>query len=240
MRIAYVKEPPFNDVDPSGDVVGCDIELARFVCARLNEPFDPIETEFSDLLPGLMARRWNMTTGLFATDARRKTVLFSRPVWALSDGFLVRAGNPFDLSGYRALADHPLATLAVIRDQVQHQTALEIGIPEERIKVFATYDEAAGAVGSAAVDAYASVARAHAGFIQQNPNIDAEYLTVPECEKPPEFGCFAVNKQDRDLLANVNRILEGYIGTSVHCEMMAGFGFSTTDIDLVRLEWHDP
>lgn len=233
MRIAFIQEPPFNDVDPAGNVVGCDIDLARYVCAQMDQPFDPIATEFSDLLPGLVSRKWRMTTGLFATEERQKTALFSRPVWALPDGLLVQPGNPLSLTGYRSVADRAHANLAVIKNQAQHKTALSFGIPNDRIKVFTTYAEAAAAIGSGRADAYASVARAHAGFMHRYPEFGAEYLTVPEDEKPPAFGCFAVNKQDRALLAKIDDILERYIGTSQHREMMARYGFTSADINLV-------
>ncbi len=63
-----------------------------------------METEFAELLPGVAAGRWRMTTGLFATEERTKIAIFSRPIWALADGLLVRKGNPKSLTGYRAIA----------------------------------------------------------------------------------------------------------------------------------------
>ena len=56
--------------------------------------FELVETEFANLLPGLADGRWQMTTGLFATAERRQIASFSRPIWALADGLLVRKGNP--------------------------------------------------------------------------------------------------------------------------------------------------
>ena len=80
MKFAYLIEPPFNFVDGDGRVTGCDVELARLVCAALERgPFAPIETEFAELLPGLRTGRWRMTTGMFATTARQQDAAFSRP-----------------------------------------------------------------------------------------------------------------------------------------------------------------
>lgn len=96
MKFAYLIEPPFNYIDAVGRVTGCDVELARHVFAQLSiERFEPVEAEFAELLPGLAAGRWRMTTGLFGTEERRTLAAFSRPIWALPDGLLVREGNPF-------------------------------------------------------------------------------------------------------------------------------------------------
>ena len=156
--------------------------------------FELVETEFAELLPGLVDGRWQMTTGLFATDERRRHASFSRPIWALPDGLLVRKGNPRKLAGYASAAADGDCRLAVIRDQLQHRSAIEAGVPDARIAIFATYAEAAAAVQGGAADAYASVARAHAGFIARNPGVDLELVTVPAAEKAPAFGVIRVRQ----------------------------------------------
>lgn len=94
MRFAYLIEPPFNSVNAKGRVTGCDVELARHVFDALGiAEFDLVGTEFSELLPGLADGRWRMTTGLFGTRERRAFAQFSRPIWALSDGLLIRPGT---------------------------------------------------------------------------------------------------------------------------------------------------
>ena len=105
MRFAYLIEPPFNYRELDGRVTGCDVELADTVLARLGiKPFQPIEAEFRELIPGLSTGRWRMTTGLFSTEERRRVMSFSRPIWALPDGILVAKGNPRGLDGYTSIA----------------------------------------------------------------------------------------------------------------------------------------
>lgn len=71
MKFAYLIEPPFNFRQDDGSLSGCDVELARHLASKLDAgAFEPIETEFAALLPGLAEGRWRMTTGLFATEAR--------------------------------------------------------------------------------------------------------------------------------------------------------------------------
>ena len=234
MKFAYLIEPPFNRLDGAGRVTGCDVELARYVFDKLGiKEFEPIETEFSELLPGLEANRWRMTTGLFGTDERRKCALFSRPIWALPDGLLVAKGNPLGLDGYRSLAKSRNAKLAVIRDQIQHRTAVELGVDENRISVFGTYTEAAKAVQDGTVGAYASVGRAHSGFIERHPHSFLDLVLVPTEEKPAAFGSFAFALSDTNLRQDVDAVLIDFIGTKDHRQLVARFGFSDDEVDLV-------
>lgn len=234
MKFAYLIESPFNYREDGGSVSGCDVELARTVFDKLGvREFELVETEFAALLPGVADGRWQMTTGLFATAERRRHAAFSRPIWALPDGLLVRKGNPRRLCGYASVAAGRGCRMAVIRDQLQHRSAVEFGVPEARIAIFQTYAQAAAAVHDGAADAYASVARAHAGFIERNSDLDLELVTVPATEKPPAFGSFAFAKSDVRLREDVDKILDAYIGSREHRAMMAGFGFSDAEIDLV-------
>ena len=104
---------------------------------------------------------------------------------------------------------------------------------EERIMIFETYTEAAQAVREGSVDAYASVGRAHSGFIEQNPDWDLELLLVPNAEKPPAFGSFAFGLNDAGLLNEVDAVLSRFLGSDDHRKIVASFGFSSDEVDLV-------
>lgn len=77
MKFAYLIEPPFNHRREDGTVTGCDVELAKTVFESIGAGlFEPVETEFAELLPGVADGRWRMTTGLFATEERRQIAGF--------------------------------------------------------------------------------------------------------------------------------------------------------------------
>lgn len=208
MKFSYLIEPPFNYINAAGRVTGCDVELARYVLAQLGlTDFEAVETEFADLLPGLQDGRWRMTTGLFGTDERRQSAMFSRPIWALPDGLLVAEGNPSRLSGYQSVACNSHVRLAVIRDQFQHRSAIEFGVKAEQIIIFETYTQAAQAVRDGTANAYASVGRAHSGFIEQYADWGLELILVPPEEKPPAFGSFAIGLGGTQFLNEVDTVL---------------------------------
>ena len=234
LRFAYLIEPPFCYRTPENSVTGCDVEVARTVIRSIGgRSFAPVETDFAELLPGLADGRWSMTTGLFATDERRELVEFSRPVWALADGLLVKAGNPRTITGYHSIAEDSSLTLATITDQVQHETAVSLGVPEVRIRRYATYQDAADAVLEGTADAYASVGMAHRGYLKQNPDKDLSVVDAPASEKLPEFGAFAFAKINGGLRQAVDDALARYLGSAEHRALMASFGFSAAEVDLV-------
>jgi polar amino acid transport system substrate-binding protein len=231
---AYLQEPPFCYRDDDDVAGGCDVELARVVVTMAGGgAFQPVEAEFAQLLPGLLDRRWMMTTGLFATDERRVRVDFSRPIWALHDGLLVRATDPHGISGYGSLARDRSAVLGVIVEQVQHATALRLGVPADRIRLFRTQDEAASAVASGQVDAYASVAAAHRGYLVNRPDAPLAVVDVPVAEQPVAYGAFAFAKESRDLRDAIDGALASYLGSPEHRALMSRYGFTAAEVDRV-------
>lgn len=237
MKCAYVAEPPFTYRSDDGTVTGCDVELARTVLSMFGiQDVELIETEFAQLIPGILEGRWRMTTGLFVTEERQKIIAFSQPIWALPDGLLVRSGNPKHLTGYSSVAQTPECTLAVIRDQIQHQSALDLGTPEDRILICDTYAEAAHAVLIGHADAYASVARAHKGFLKQHADLELEVVTVPPKEKAAGFGAFAFSKSDDEFRSAVDEALARYLGSDHHRVMMGRFGFTDAELTLLAVD----
>lgn len=234
MRFAFLEEPPFCFTDASGEVSGCDVELARRISGMLGPAgFTAIGTEFAELLPGLVDDRWTMTTGLFVSEERRRIVDFTRPIWALRDGLLVAQGNPRGFDGYQSIARDPTALIGVITDQVQHLTALRNGILPSQIRLFATQADAARAVADGVVHAYASVAMAHHGYLARQREMPLGLVEVPSVEKQPSAGAFAIAKDNAGLLRQIDACLDELLGSDWHRQMMARYGFSDSDIDRV-------
>ena len=234
MKFAFLEEPPFCFTDASAEVSGCDVELAQRVSGMLGlRDFTAIGTEFAELLPGLVDGRWTMTTGLFVSDERKQIVDFTRPIWSLQDGLLVRRGNPRGFSGYQSIAKDPTALLGVITDQVQHLTALRNGVSANQIRLYATQADAARAVADGMVHAYASVAMAHRGYLARRPETPLGLVEVAAAEKQPSAGAFAIAKENAGLLRRIDDCLAELLGSDWHRRMMARYGFSDSDIDRV-------
>ncbi len=159
VTIAYIEEPPFGWTQADRAATGADIDLADAVLRAIGVTrIEHRLTTFSELLAGVEAGRWDMNVPLFVTPERAHLVAFSLPVWAIGDGFLVRAGNPKALGSYASLAGRRDARLGVIAGQVQHDSARASGVGDDQIVIFEHQADAIEAVRSGAIDAYASTA----------------------------------------------------------------------------------
>ena len=234
VRVAYLDEPPFfvPSAD-SGTPTGCDIELIQHVLDELGVlSVEFVLTTFSDLIPGVMQGRWTINVPMFVTEARAELVDFSRPVWVAGDGFIVRNADAEKWTSYEAIADDPRATLAVVVAQIQEQTALQAGVPPERIISFPDQQIAAEAVRAGQADAFAGTAPGNRAYLERAADLTLSF--VPDAPSTPRaglpVGAFSFAKTTPQLTDAVNSSLDRYLGTKQHLEMMSRYGFTRQDL----------
>jgi polar amino acid transport system substrate-binding protein len=237
IRIAYLDEPPFGWSGPDGAAIGADIDLATVVLRAIGATeIEHCLTTFSELLEGVAVGRWDMNVPLFITPERARQVAFSVPVWAIADGFLMRAENRKALNSYASVAERRDARLGIIAGQVQHESARAAGVSEDQIVIFQQQADAIDAVRSGTVDAYASTAlgnRILAERIGGSVLRAVEHQPAAGSALEIPFGAFSFSKNSDDLRDAVNRELRSYLGSPAHRERMARFGFTHKEIDPV-------
>lgn len=230
---AYLDEPPFCAPAADGPV-GCDVEVALAVLRAIG--IERIETRlvtFAGLLPGVAGGAWDINTPLFITGERARLVDFSRPVWSLSDGLMVQAGNPKRLTSYRALAAHADARLVVVADQVQEQRALAAGLDPSRVLRVATQPEAVAAVRDGRADAYASVAMAHRGFLRAAPDAGLAVVDFGADGGAAAEGAYSFAKSNADLRRAFDGALQRFLGSPEHRAIMRRYDFTDADVERV-------
>lgn len=229
---AYLDEPPFCYPNPDGGALGSDVELVAEALRSLGiAAFEMRLTSFAELLPGLVDGRWTITTPLFVTPERQEIVDFSRPVWALGDGLMVRGGDQAQFDSYEALARDASARLVVVADQVQELSGLAAGIPRERVLRVATQGDAVRAVKDGHADAYASVAMAHRGFLRRSPDPGLAVIAFAARRGGPQpaTGAFGFAKRQAGLRRRFDAALHELFGSPWHRAMMARHGFAAED-----------
>jgi polar amino acid transport system substrate-binding protein len=238
VTIAYIEEPPFGWTAADGTPTGADLELAEVVLRAIGATrIEHRPTTFSELLPGVQAGRWDMNVPLFVTPERADVVAFSVPVWAIGDGFLVRAGNPKALISYASVANRDDARLGIIAGQVQHGSARASGVRPEQIAIFEHQADAIDALRSGRIDAYASTALGNRILadriggsvleaVEHEPGRNGAQQALP-------FGAFSFNKENSALLNAVNMQLGAYLGSPDHRARMTKFGVTRNEIDPV-------
>ncbi|MFM0209184.1 transporter substrate-binding domain-containing protein [Paraburkholderia sediminicola] len=237
VKIAYIEEPPFGWADVDHTVTGADIELAETVLRAIGVTrVEHHLTTFAELLPGVENGRWDMNVPLFVTPQRMTRVDFSLPVWAISDGFLVRAGNPMALNSYESLAQRDDARLGIIAGQVQHHAAQKAGVSDDQIVLFDQQAEAIDALLTGKIDAYASTAlgnRILADRIGHELAAAVSHPTVNVEGDSSPTGAFSFKQGSHELKDAVNRQLRMYLGSADHRRRMSRFGLTENEIDPV-------
>lgn len=82
--------PPFNSKDPTGELVGFDVDIAKAVAAKLGLKPEFVTTEWSGIIAGLQAGKFDVIVNqVGATDARKQTLDFS-PAYTYSGAELIQ------------------------------------------------------------------------------------------------------------------------------------------------------
>ncbi|MCR5857204.1 transporter substrate-binding domain-containing protein [Mesorhizobium sp. J428] len=230
---AFIDEPPFGAPGPDGKPVGYDYSVAEIILRRLGiERIDSRLVTFGELIPGVVEGKWAINTGMFVTPGRSKQVIFSRPIWALIDGFVVQAGNPKRICSYEDAARDRTVTLGVVEGNVQIESALASGIPEERLRRFKSQHEVVREVIAGNVDAYPGAALAHRGFLTRLNAEGVEVVDIaPGTQASLPLGAFSFGSQNLSLTRVFDRELKSFLGSPEHLLLAERHGLSRSEID---------
>jgi len=226
--VAYLDEPPYFMPVDGADPIGCDIELTGMVLGALGvRHVDFMLTTFGELIDGVTARRWHINAPMFITAERARRVRFSVPVWAATDSFIVRLNDVRDFTSYEAIADDDSIRLAAVTGQIQVETALRAGVPNDRIVEFADQDAAASAVLAGDADASVSTAPGNVAYIARLG--DPRLVSVADSRAGERsglpLGAFSFSSRSRELADAFDGRLRRILGSAGHLEMMARYGF---------------
>jgi len=95
--------PPFNSKAPDGQLVGYDVDIAKAVAAKLGVKPEFITTEWSGIIAGLQAGKFDVIVNqVGVTDARKKVLDFSTPYTYSAAQLIQRKDDPRQ---FRSLED---------------------------------------------------------------------------------------------------------------------------------------
>ena len=230
VTIAIANEAPYGYRDQSGQVTGEAPEIARVVLERLDPEIEIewVSTDFGQLIPGLQAGAFDIAAaGMFITPERCAAVAFSEPTYVVGEAFAVKAGNPKNLTDYKAISDHPEAKVGLIAGTVEYNYALVTGIPADRAPLYRDFEKALDALKAGEVDAVGLTSLTAQGLVEGEPGLEAtpQFYPMLDGEEVKGYGGFAFRKEDQDLRAAFNRELAAFLGSDAHWALVEPFGF---------------
>jgi polar amino acid transport system substrate-binding protein len=189
---------------------------------------DPQVMPFGQLIDALREREVDIVAaGMFITPQRCAQVAFSEPTYVVGEAFAVKAGNPMGLTDYHSISDNREAKVGLISGTVEYNYALVTGIPADRALLYRSFTRAIKALKEGEVDAVGLTALTAKGLVKDEPGLEAtrQFFPVIDGVEVKGYGAFAFRRDDTALLAAFNRVLEEFIGTQEHWELVGPFGF---------------
>ena len=238
VTVGFVNNKPWSYRDASGTIVGIEADIIRAILGPLGvTTIEPTSTEFNGLIPGLQAQRFDMSNGgLYITPQRCKLVAFSNPYLRVSDGLLVKAGNPENIKSYKDFVDRPNLRLGTVRGSINAQNAELAGIVPSKQLLLPDAQGVLSALLSGRLDA-GSFSLGLAISLLEDPNVKglqrANPFTgyvYPNGQEKLGFAAFAFRTGDTDLKKVFDDGLARMMQDGSLAAILKRYGFSEADL----------
>lgn len=232
MRVAFINNKPLSYIDDeSGKLDGSGPAVLGAILATLGIPeLDPVFVEFDAVIPGLLAKRWDMSAfPFYITPPRCDQVAFTNPTARYVEGALVQAGNPKNLHSYPDLAN-PDVKVAIQTGNAEIDWAVGAGVAEDGIQLFPEEALAVEAVRQGRADVYLNATFA---IIQALKNYGDDNLELAAPFEGPiidgaeviAYGGWALRSDDTSLREAFNAELAAMLASGQLLELQAPFGY---------------
>ena len=191
---------PFSYMDPSGNVVGFDVDSMRWIAQKkgLDVKFQPVA--WDGIIPALQAKKIDLIyAGMTITPERAEQVNFSIPYWEVNQDVVARNDSAVTLDDVKAgkaiVGAQSGCTAATWVDQNLVTTGK---MPQGNLKLYANTPLALDDLAAGRVDAVMYDDHVMKTMIEGRP-----VKVIGNIETKEEFG-IAVRKSDPELLATMN------------------------------------
>lgn len=195
--------PPMEFIE-NGEIVGFDIDLSRMFAKSIGVEFEPIDTQWSGVIPSLYAQKFDMIwSAMPITEERLKAVTFSKVYSVDQPVFIVLSDND-TIKGVEDFKDKVIGTQ--LNSSIGEQTAKlskDMNLNME-IKLYDHTDEAFLDLSNKNLD-IVTTSKVH--FAELEQKLPGKYKIV--FDLPPNlFMAVATRKQDKDLSDAINAFIE--------------------------------
>lgn len=238
VTIGFINEPPYNFATAEKLTGGYPEALRAFFATVDPEiKMNGVLTEFSALIPGLVAKRFDINGGgMNIRPARCAEIAFSNPEVQALTVFAVKKGNPKGLTSYKALADNPDAKYGTVTGAIEVELADVAGIPKDRQVLFPDGPALIAGLQAGRIDALALTSLSVADLVKKTNDPNIEIVTLTEIPKDSSgadavgYVAIGFRKEDNDLREAYNAWLAKAKASGELLKIMEPFGFSARDI----------
>ncbi len=200
--------PPFSYVEPSGELAGFDIDIAKALGKAMGVEITLVAQDWDGIIPALLAKKYDaIIASMSITAERKKKVAFSNKYYQTPAKFVCKKGTMKDFSREAIKGKSVGVQRATIHDKYLTDNYGK----DVTVKRYGTQDEAyldivAGRIDMLLAD---SVALSD-GFLKKKEGKDYQFIG-PDLTDKKWFGDgagIAIRKQDKDLVALFNKAID--------------------------------
>ncbi|WP_095205163.1 ectoine/hydroxyectoine ABC transporter substrate-binding protein EhuB [Mesorhizobium carmichaelinearum] len=238
VEVGIANEKPYGYLETDGSVNGVIIDVLRAVLKPIG--IDKIKgnvSEFSALIPAINARRFDVLgAGMAITPKRCEAIAFSNPFTRIANVLAAKTGNPNKIHSLEDIAASKSLKVGSQVGASQVADLHRVGIPEDRIVLFARDTEAIAGLKAGRVDAIYYPALEVSELIKKFGESEVERVqpfTIAKDDKGKPlyvFQAFGFNKADSDFVAAVNDGIKNLSASGKLLEILAPYGFTKDDL----------
>ena len=187
LKVGVANELPYSFLDTQGVLSGQSVEVLEAAFANSSvDRMDGVLTEFAALIPGLIARRFDVVcTGMFIRPARCAQIAFGHIDSMGRIGMIVPTDNPKKLTGFEDFRKNSDLRLAFIRGSIVDGYARAQKVPESQWVILPDFTTLLAAIKGGRADA------AMGGYIILSSTL--QKVNDPGLQMAPDFVQIEVN-----------------------------------------------
>ena len=215
--------PPWNAKDASGNLIGCEVDLAKELCTIMGHECTIVEQDWDGMIPALLMRKFDaIMAGMSITAERQKTITFSQgyadEVASLAvmkgsglgsmdtpEGVNLSIGGADVKKALKTITDALAGKTVCVQTATIHQNFLESGdVGKVNVRTYKTQDEVNLDLAAGRCDAALAAAVAFTDYAEKSGK---DVVLVGPTFSGGAFGNgvgVGIRKDDTDLLKKFN------------------------------------
>jgi arginine/ornithine transport system substrate-binding protein len=223
--------PPFNFVDPNGNLKGFDVDIANALCEAMNRECELMVQDWDGMIPGLLAKKYDaIVASMSITEKRKKAVNFTEPYYQAPPRFVAKKGSGLEITKEGLKGKNIGVQRAATYADYLKDTYGDI----INIKYYDTVENHNLDLVAGRVDAVLAQSVFMSQWLDKPEGKDFQFYGDPILEKKyiGSGAGIAVRKEDTQLLGELNAALEQIIENGTHKKLSSKY----FDFDIYKYE----
>lgn len=238
ITVGFANEVPYGFEGEDGEPTGEAPEVAREVLSRMGiDEMDGVVVDFGALINGLNAGQFDMVAaGMFITEERAESALFTDPDYCGTQAFGVVEGNPLGVTDFDSIAANPDVQLGVLSGAVEDGYATDSGVPEDQINRFDTTPDLVDALTAGRIDAFGLTAVTVREQVEDLDGYEATESFIPVIDGEEQLGCggYVFSFDNKDFRDEFNDVLVEMRENDEILPIVEEFGFTAAETDAAK------